>query len=55
MEEYNVLEEVLSKYSFSQESCMPKCCSKMHMKMRYDCQRQDQEREKGLNLCIKGT
>lgn len=24
----------MSKYSFSQESCMPKCCSKMHMKMR---------------------
>lgn len=28
----------VSKYSFSKESCMPKCCSKMHMKMRYGCQ-----------------
>lgn len=45
----------MSKYSFSQESCMPKCCSKMHVKMRCDCQGQDRGRETGLgDLCIKG-
>lgn len=40
------------KYSDSKESCIPKCCSKVHMSMRYSVRDRLRKRREGEHRSI---